>query len=221
MSEPIVRSHKGAAYHAMQDLRHAAKIRLAMPDTVERAASFGEVLNRRRSRTGTDVDAVQLSTWLFYAARVIDTFVTSWGIEQHRPYPSAGALHPINLIRCVERGPELYDPFSHAMIPLTCREEPRYRAFLLHTREVAGPSGDLFVVAAMISITSRKYTHAVTLALRDGGAMLGIGQLVAAWLGLECRPLAPLGKALTANLADPIGLLPVGCILLTSTKAES
>jgi SagB-type dehydrogenase family enzyme len=135
---------------------------------------------------------------------------------QHRYVPSAGGLHPVDLIviDIHEGSVSVYDPIAHALCRLDVTKE-KLTAFLAYSQTVldAG-SGILIWFAARPNKVRAKYTHELSLIWRDVGALIASMYLIAEALGLNYCALGALGsQELQTLTSDPSILGAGGCIL--------
>ena len=140
------------------------------------------------------------------------------GPIQSRPAPAAGGLHALDLL--VSRLPEapglsLYDPFAHALRPLSPFPEDVLEAHH-HQMDVLFPEnrGCVLTLLADKEKLNAKYIHWETLALRDAGALLATLGICAAALGLGFCFGGVQGRTLVQ--ANPLGdhRIPVGTAIL-------
>ena len=197
--------------------------------------SLRAVLDGRRSvreysdgPMGLDV----LSRFLYAAARVVQASSDpALGDMSHRPSPSAGARHPLELyllcndVADLAPGAYHYDPRGHALSlvkPSDAEQE-------LITRQARASTGDVpdrdphvvILVTAVFQRTMWKYENiALALILKDVGALYQTMYLVATALGL-----APcgLGGWMEKRNAEWLGLDPlvesqVGSFLLGAAR---
>ena len=180
--------------------------------------SFFRVLAARASRRQfAPVSDDNLATFLWYSAKALSVNQGPHNIFcQHRYVPSAGGLHPIDLIVIdVQQGAvSVYDPVAHALCRLDVTEE-KVAAFLSYSQQVldAG-SGILIWFAARPDKVSAKYTHEISLIWRDVGALIASMYLIAEALSLNYCALGALGSKELHTLTGDHSILGAGgCVL--------
>ncbi|MDB5270113.1 MAG: hypothetical protein JWP58_3153 [Hymenobacter sp.] len=193
------------------------KFYLPRPD-IKGNKSFFRVLAARASRRQfAHVSDEKLATFLWYSAKALSINQGPHNIFcQHRYVPSAGGLHPIDLIviDVHEGSVSVYDPIAHALCRLDVAEE-NVVAFLRYSQTVldAG-SGILIWFAARPDKVSAKYTHELSLIWRDVGALIASMYLIAEALSLNYCALGALGSQELQTLTGDNSILGAGgCIL--------
>ena len=203
--------HIGAGY------KTTAKFYLPHPD-VRIKTSFFKVLEARASRRSfAHVSDDKLAAFLWYSAKALTMSQGPQDIFcQHRFVPSAGGLHPIDLIviDVHERSASVYDPIAHALCKLDVTEE-KVATFLAYSQEVLCPgSGTIIWFAARPEKVSAKYTNELSLIWRDAGALIASMYLIAEALSLNCCALGNLGsRELQVLTENPSVLGTGGCII--------
>jgi SagB-type dehydrogenase family enzyme len=132
----------------------------------------------------------ELAALLTRTARVVLSGCDDFGVPiTHRPYPSAGARHPIDLrvaaieVDSLDSGSYVFDPMGCSLnaegdIPEEAIAKVREQA------EVSrGPAAGI-VCVAHFERTLARYPAGSSLVWRDAGILLGLLQLVATDLGL-------------------------------------
>lgn len=181
--------------------------------------SFREVLDSRSScRDLLPIPTKLLGALLWHSARTRET--RSGDAWQRRAAPSAGGIHPIQLL-AVEPGRDevlLYDPLRHAMSPLADVETVEVAAVRAVFHEVLPEAkGTFLVLAADHERTRAGYTNPESLVWRDAGCVLATLQLVACWLGIGSCPLGILGGKLV-SLVAPGGELTAAGVLAVGER---
>lgn len=181
------------------DPPNSQTIELERPEIRRLSASdrpFTDVLENRRSireHAEVPLDLPALGEFLFRAARV--TGKATWGGQEVtlKPYPSAGALHELELYPLINRcnglpsGIYRYDPFGHRLI---LRAEAGlgtatligecYRATLMQSEPQI-----LIIIAAKFAPVNEKYESiAYSLILKNVGCLLQTMHLVSTAMGL-------------------------------------
>ncbi|WP_460578029.1 nitroreductase family protein [Hymenobacter coalescens] len=194
------------------------KFYLPPPAEPRSQKSFFKVLGARASRRRfKQIADEKLADFLWYSAKAL---TMSQGPDaifcQHRYVPSAGGIHPIDLliISPVERTVSLYDPVAHALCLLDISDD-RLNAFLTYTEAVLNPeSGVMIWYAARPEKVSAKYQNEISLIWRDAGALIASMYLIAEALRLNCCALGVLGNNELRALTDNSSILGVGgCII--------
>jgi hypothetical protein len=161
-------------------------------------SSCFEVLARRRTRApaGPPTDA-DLAVLLWAVAKVHIQRPIEHGTWQHRPTPSAGGRHPIDLILTGWPGPTdllLYDPVAHALATLSPAYTDAMPALVTLARECSGTAAGVVIWhVAQPSRTASRYFHAESLVWRDAGALVAVTSIVCEAMGLACTPLGATG----------------------------
>lgn len=183
--------------------------------------SFQAVLEARRSvRTYADEPLAlgELGRFLYHAARVTRRpRAPGWGALTHRPSPSAGSCHPLeiypvcNAVAGLEPGAYHYDPGEHTL-RLVRPADAWQEEITRHARASTGNACNrdpavILVVSAVFQRTMWKYQNiSLALILKDVGALYQTMYLVATALGLA--PCA-LGGWLEEENARWLGLDPL------------
>ena len=173
--------------------------------------SFFEVLRSRRSKRGhgalteADVSCLIWHSMLLRERRGASVSFLEW---ESRASPSAGGLHPIQLLLLPIDGSVpigFYDPLSHEVIGL--EEDP---ASLIEANEgsveklCGALSGTTIQFIADWAKLQAAYLNGESLLWRDAGALTAIIALVAEALWLAATPLGRTGNELLhmAGLTD-------------------
>jgi SagB-type dehydrogenase family enzyme len=194
-----------------------AKFYLPRPE-VKANKSFFKVLAARASRRSfAHMPDEKLAAFLWYSAKALTLSQGPHNIFcQHRFVPSAGGLHPIDLIviDVHEQSASVYDPIAHALCKLDATEE-KVATFLAYSQEVLNPgSGTIIWFAARPEKVSAKYTDELSLIWRDAGALIASMYLIAEALSLNCCALGNLGSLELQTLTDnPAVIGTGGCII--------
>ncbi len=174
---------------------------------------FERVLDERRTiRELRPASYERIGALLWHAAR---TRAAGSGWE-HRAAPSAGALHPINIILVgLTPAPALYDATRHVLSEMDVVDRSGLDTSVRSARElVPTANGLLAFLAADALRTAAAYDCSDSLLWRDAGCVIATLQLVAAWLGLAAVPLGILGADFVNAVAPDQGLVPVGVLVL-------
>lgn len=153
-----------------------------------------EVLRIRRStRPSGRCNIAELATLLFHSARTVDEWASEDGARlAHRPYPSAGARHPIgitlvaNKVEGLTEGAWVFDPVRCQLLPSPWDAETIRRVMEAATAALGGAAPSALLVAvADADRTLTRYPAGTAHLWRDAGAMLATAHLVAAATGLR------------------------------------
>lgn len=185
------------------------KTKLSIPQsTINRP--FVDVLHSRRSkRAFGKISSNRLAELLWYSSRTLDCKIVANGyLWQHRPAPSGGGRHPIDLLvvrPSSKRRPltlDLYEPMEHRLCRL---DVPIHHAHALITavREVLDiGEGLVLMFAAQFAKTLAKYVNGESLVWRDAGALLAVVSLVAESMDLNCCALGITGEPYISALLN-------------------
>ncbi|WP_138992754.1 nitroreductase family protein [Larkinella sp. C7] len=186
--------------------------------------SFLDVLvNRRTYRKFVRLSEDQLSAILWHSAKATELqFQENGFIWSHRPCPSAGGRHPIDLIisqpeAINTRKLALYNPIDHSLNELTL-DTTQCLQFIEHINEVV-PIGDATIIWFIADQfrTESKYINPLSLIWRDAGAFLNSLQLVCCAFKIACCPLGSLGEPFISDLFGEYTPMPIfgvgGCLV--------
>ncbi len=171
---------------------------------------IAQVLQERQSRRLLDALPVsELGALLWLTCRTHSLRSSEFGFDQEfRPYPSAGAMHPIHVVcqRSAGMHWERYEPLEHALVGV-----PGTEALAQAAREKAAnilPTSEAVLVGLVAEPgkTAAKYEGAESLVWRDAGVLLGYLSLVTETLGLGFCPLGMTGNLYLAPIS-PAGQL--------------
>jgi len=181
-------------------------IYLPLPE-VKKDRGFFDVIEARRSRRDfAPLEAEDLSTVLWFTAKTFSSRREEGGyLWQHRPTPSAGGRHPIDIL-IKNQHPDrdafyLYDSLAHALCKLEIYDEEAGEELLCEI-ETALPIGGATIMCfvAQFDRALSKYEYGESLVWRDSGALLTSIYLVAEALELSCCGLGITGEPWTARL---------------------
>lgn len=204
---------------AWQDDRDGPRVPLANL-TARESRPLADVLAARRSqREWAPLRMDEVGTVLMRGGRVIDWAVAPDGyVTTHRPAPSAGARHPLDLYLVVAEvdglsaGAWRFDALRCELVGASLAHEPA----LAQLGEVVGaeaPPAALIAVAHLHRTLSR-YPTGLSLLWRDAGALLATLQLCATDVGLASCIAGTCGVLVDAP-AD--GVVDVGALLVGGT----
>lgn len=174
-------------------------VRLARPSLDLRGQPFFDVLNSRVTRYGSNKVALgELSELLWHSARQRPAAEAGSRARDHRAYPSAGGIHPVEiLVQDIAGQPTYlyrYEPRNHSLIILKnpaslCESLQIEASSCLATRPAT-----LIWLVVVPDRTAAKYENASSLVLRDVGLVLGTIGLTATAMGLWPVPLGVTGE---------------------------
>jgi SagB-type dehydrogenase family enzyme len=180
--------------------------------------SFFRVLAARASRRNfAHVTDEKLAAFLWYSAKALTLNQGPNNLFcQHRFVPSAGGLHPIDLLvfDVHEQSVSVYDPIAHALCKLDVAQD-KVATFLAYSQDVLDSgSGTLIWFAARPEKVSAKYTNELSLIWRDVGALIASMYLIAEALSLNYCALGVLGGQELQELTGNTSIIGTGgCIL--------
>ena len=182
--------------------------------------SMASALDARITRRSfSQVSQPQISALLWHTARTLQTAASPLGFAiEHRPVPSAGAIHPIHILVQSERtqGWARYCPQHHNLQTVPDADLLVRPLVELCEVIVARDEGALILFAAEPGKTASKYESADSLVWRDAGVLQGHMALVAAALGLNFCLLGVTGEPWIADLSEKRQLRGVGAAILGS-----
>lgn len=139
-------------------------------------------------------------------------------MRSQRPSPSAGALHPIELVLVDWRGnPRVmrYDAPSHGLEHLAVAEPEALRRFIRACGELLPEvQGTALVLIGHMSRVAAVYETADSLLWRDAGALTQTLFLTATAFRLAFCPLGILGHEVARALGLPVDALATGVALM-------
>jgi SagB-type dehydrogenase family enzyme len=174
-----------------------------LPDT-----SLPDVLVSRQSRrTFKTVPQQHLNSLLWHAGRAITVNSPKDPRWQHRPTPSAGGKHPIDLLIFPEphtsQEAYLYDPVPHALAKLKVTNRLSLEQFLITTNQVVAlEQATIIWFGAQFERTLSKYKDGESLVWRDAGALITTISLVAESLDLNCCAIGITGEPFISHMLD-------------------
>jgi SagB-type dehydrogenase family enzyme len=180
---------------------------------------FSSVLGRRRSERDLAAPGLPgLATMLIRCHRVIEWEQGTDGyVMTHRPTPSAGARHPIDLhllardVEGLETGAWRFDALSCELVEAQAEHEETLQKL---GKIVGGPVPPAALVAvAHLDRTLSRYPDGLSLLWRDAGALLATLHLCATDLGLASCIVGATG-AMTYDLTS--GEVDVGTLIVGS-----
>jgi SagB-type dehydrogenase family enzyme len=167
---------------------------------------FSVLESRRTRRSFAPLSDMQLSNLLWYCGKVRETGSLSNGLPiQHRCPPSAGGIHPIDILLFETKAPRpvLYDGVAHALCELGGTRVGLVKRLLTRVNRLV-PVQDSKVVwfVAEFDRTLSRYKRGESLVWRDAGTLLGMVCLTAEALGLNCCPLGITGEPYISRILN-------------------
>jgi SagB-type dehydrogenase family enzyme len=196
------------------------KVYLSEPNVLIDSFVIDVLTSRRSRRTFKTVSAEKLNALLWHSARVICLTPPVASRWQHRSYPSAGGLHPIDLLVFIGReGSEnvlLYDPLAHGLSKVVINEGAYFTQLLDLTNQVVPlEEATIIWLGAQFERTLSKYENGESLVWRDAGALIATISLVAESLGLNCCALGITGEPFLSQMLNSRGkVVGVGGVLI-------
>ncbi|RYZ86869.1 MAG: hypothetical protein EOP04_12960, partial [Proteobacteria bacterium] len=144
---------------------------LSVPESSPNPDFFAVLDCRTSNRLFRNLEQSQLESLLWHSMRVKNVRYSEVGnLYSFRPAPSAGAIHPIDLILFPpgeSECPKLFDPFSHALKDLVVSTN-KVNSFLEHVDHCLDRGqGTLLWFAAQPELTAAKYDSPASLYWRD------------------------------------------------------
>ena len=193
------------------------RIKLQRPIVGAYSADFFELaVTRRSGHSFAPLLSEQLDHLLWFAAKVLETHVQPDGyVLSHRPSPSAGARHPIDILVCSNDRLAYYNPFEHSLATLNL-DLSVVAELMAHIHTAVNMQDGIFLwLLAHPARTAAKYENPESLVWRDAGALLQQIQLTATALKLNSCPLGTLAEPFAARLfGNTDGLLSAGGIIV-------
>ncbi len=186
-------------------------IQLQKPD-FELTQPLGEILNFRKSeRNFSKITLEQLSSLLWFSAKVKNIKISETDlILTHRTSPSAGAIHPIDILVSLPDSFEnrflyYYDPFNHRLNKLIL-DKAKLESFFFHVNmNLSLSNATLIWFLADVERTESKYKNPVSLIWRDAGALIMTIQLVATALEMNSCAIGTLGEPYISDIFQKYG----------------
>lgn len=167
---------------------------------MDKNPSFFEVTERRRSsRLFKQLSDDKLNALLWYTSRTISLSPPKSGVRwQHRPSPSGGGRHPIDVFIIdnseIPKSVLLYQSVSHSLAKLRINNE--CLNLFLNFLEKVLPAQECTIVwfGAQFQRSLSKYENGESLVWRDAGALSATFAFVAEALEINCCPIGPIGE---------------------------
>lgn len=199
---------------------------LPEPDALP-SVTFASVLASRESRRSfKPLSPDDLNSLLHYSARALVVASPNQSPRwQHRPTPSAGGRHPVDLlvIQPQDSSPtvRLYQPEPHALAKLKVANTQSLEKLCKLVNEVVSQEeATILWFGAQFDRTLSKYENGESLVWRDVGALLGTISFVAECLGLNSCALGITGEPFISELLASNGkVIGVGGLLVGRRSA--
>ena len=179
------REHKPFVYKCM-------KTEYLMEPVSSASPHLYEILTCRESRReGLRPSREDIAHLLWHSARTLRVAKEESGfLWQHRPSPSGGGRHPVDILVCssfTHPTLDLYDPLAHCLCRLAVVDQAALTQFVYEVDAVL-PVGDAAILwfVAQFDRTMSKYQNGESLVWLDAGALLSTVYLVAEASGLAC-----------------------------------
>jgi hypothetical protein len=197
--------------------RIRSKQYLDFPTTEPNTSLFTTLRQRRSRKHFGSLAPGELEGLLFHSCKTFEMRQSARGYTwQHRATPSAGGIHPIDVLIFMEGGQvALYDNLAHALLYLDI--EPSHAESLGRYAEQILPlqNGCLIWLVGHFYRTLAAYEHPETLVWRDAGILLATLALVAEGLSLNCCLVGGTGEPMISTLlAANEGVFGVGGIVV-------
>jgi SagB-type dehydrogenase family enzyme len=183
---------------------------------------FFHIIERRKSRRdGVTLCEEDVSSLLWFCSRTKQTTREASGfLWQHRPVPSAGGRHPIDIILYNYMGDTssvyLYDPFSHSLFRLKDIDNTALMKFRTAVNDVlAIENATILWFLGQFDKTLSKYENGECLVWLDAGILLGTVYLVAEALALGCCAVGITGEPWVSEALNGNGQIDglTGCLV--------
>lgn len=178
---------------------------------------FGAVFEARRSRRAMARATLrEISNAIGFATRPREMLEADILGRARRPSPSAGALHPIDiLLVCRASRVFRYAPLTHELENLRVADRTSVHAFLEDCRLLVpdAPVSALVLVGDVARVAS-VYEQPLSLLWRDAGVLLQTLALVTTAYRLAFCPLGILGTPVVEALRLPARAVGVGAALI-------
>lgn len=218
MDNPIPKNKSGSPKLFIYPITD--KIKLDKPFFTERVDLVQTILQRRSSRVFSTLSINQISKVLWISAKVFSCEIAESNyILTHRPSPSAGAIHPIDIIITLPNNSDkqfcYYNPFEHSLNILKTNQES-HKLFIDHLNNIVPINNSTIIwFLAHPGRTESKYENASSLIWRDAGALIYCFQWACTALKINSCPIGSLGEPFVSRMFEPSSsIYGVGGLLL-------
>lgn len=193
---------------------------LNIPEQMDQVGFWDIVETRKSRREFGKLNELSLGSLLWYSAKSLSRKRLGNGvIWEHRASPSAGGLHPVNIVVQAPQDGAFplfdYDPLGHALRQIDAAEEAGCRLNQLVNKVVDTQSGTVLWLVADFCRTDAFYSNAASLVWKDSGVLIGMLCLVAEALKLNACPLGICGDKWLREAIDlPDGIHGVGAVVV-------
>lgn len=180
---------------------------LPLPDNLPRTSLSNILASRQSRRTYKAVSRQLLNSLLWHSARAIIVSPPNSSRWQHRPTPSAGGRHPIDLLILTEqynsKNAYLYDPVPHALTRLKIPNSNSLDQFINSIDQIIRlEQATIIWFAAQFERTLSKYKNGESLVWRDAGSLISTISFVAESLGLNCCAIGITGDPFISQILN-------------------
>lgn len=184
------------------------------PGAVPLIADLATLFSGRRSHAEGGLPKLNvIAAMLWHVSRTLATLPSPYGFPmEHRPVPSAGALHPIHILLQIPGGAEWarYNPQCHCL-DIICGYDKLLEGLQEQARVVAeNKPGVYMAFVGEPGRLSAKYENHESLLWRDAGVLQGSVCLAAEAHGLGVCLLGVTGHEWLSQLAEQGKLVGVG-----------
>lgn len=153
------------------------------------------ISERKSVRQFRKMTLERISQILWLSTKIKKVHVQKNGyILTHRPAPSAGARHPIDILIQFDNNLFYYNAFDHSLNKLKLKPEI-LKALDKHSHKILPRrSGTMVWFISHNDRTAAKYKHPKSLIWRDAGALIYCFQLASTALGINSCPVGTLGE---------------------------
>jgi Nitroreductase family len=179
--------------------------------------SFSSIIQERRSdRAIVRAPLRELVNAVAFATRPQAVMDGDQFCRSRRPSPSAGALHPVDILLVHGRSRVFrYVPLTHRLEGLYVEHREHLDAFTSDCLEILpGARGTAVVLVGDVARVAAVYERPLSLLWRDGGALLQTLALVATAYRLAFCPLGILGTPVLQALGLPEWVSGVGVAII-------
>lgn len=219
LESPILRQRE----KPYSEFQYSITERIFLPQaTALPKTTFSKVLALRRSRREFNpVTEPDLNRLLWHSAKALEVSPPARSARwQHRPAPSAGGRHPIDILMidriADKKSVFLYQPEPHALAKLRIANNSSLEGFYSSIDEIINAkNATILWFAAQFDRTLSRYKNGESLVWRDSGALVATIALVAECLNLSSCAIGITGEPFISQLLASKGeLVGVGGLLV-------
>jgi SagB-type dehydrogenase family enzyme len=155
------------------------------------------ISERRSASKFKKMNLEGISQILWLSAKIKKVHVQKNGyILSHRPAPSAGGRHPIDILVQLDNKGDLfyYNAFDHSLNKLDLKPEILKKLNKHSHKTLPRRTGTMIWFISHKDWTEAKYKHSKSLIWRDSGALIYCFQLAGTALGINSCPVGTLGE---------------------------